>query len=99
MRSEPPQAGRTRARARAPTDVSRPTLGRILDCVQARGWVTTAEPGNGHPDRLTPLGRVLAQASGDVTDTVETVQSRRELAPQLPLDELELDSGVWPRPG
>ncbi len=81
----------TRRELRDATDVSRPTLGRILEGFEERGWVVTTGSGNGHDYSLTPLGRVVVESFTDAMATVETVQKLRELAPRIPFDELGLD--------
>lgn len=81
----------TRRELRDATGVSRPTLGRVLQGFEERGWVTNNGTGNGHDYSLTPLGRVIVEEFTDVMDTVETVQQLRELAPRIPFDELGLD--------
>jgi DNA-binding MarR family transcriptional regulator len=82
---------RTRRELRDATGVSRPTLGRVLDGFEERGWVASTGPGNGHEYSLTPLGRVVVEAFGDAMAAVGTVQKLRELAPRIPFDELGLD--------
>ena len=69
------------------TGVTRPTLGRILDDCEARGWVTH----QGRTFSLTPTGRLLVDSFTDLLDTVETTQRLREVAPYLPLDDLPFD--------
>jgi predicted transcriptional regulator len=81
----------TRRELRDATDVSRPTLGRVLDGFEERGWVANNGSGNGHDYSLTPLGRVIVEEFTGVMTTVETVQQLRELAPRIPFDELGLD--------
>ncbi len=82
---------RTRRELREATDVSQPTIGRVLDGFEKRGWVANNGAGNGHEYTLTPLGRVVVEAFTDVMATLETVQEIRELAPRIPFDELGLD--------
>jgi predicted transcriptional regulator len=81
----------TRRELRDATGVSRPTLGRVLDGFEERGWVASTGSGNGHDYSLTPLGRVVVEAFSDVMAAVETVQKLRDLAPRIPFDELGLD--------
>ncbi|MFC7225836.1 hypothetical protein N0B31_00340 [Salinirubellus salinus] len=69
------------------TGISRPTLGRVLTDAEARGWVDRA----GREYRLTPLGRLLFDAFGDLLETVETTQRLRAVAPHLPLAALPFD--------
>lgn len=80
-----------RRELRDATGVSRPTLGRILDGFEERGWVASTGSGNGHDYYVTPLGRVVVEEFTDVMATVETVQKLRDLAPRIPFDELGLD--------
>ncbi len=82
---------RTRRELRDATDVSQPTIGRVLDGFEKRGWVASDGPGNGHEYSLTPLGRVVVEAFTDAMATVGAVQQLRELAPRIPFDELGLD--------
>lgn len=81
----------TRRELREATDVSRATLGRVLEGCQERGWVTTNGMGNGHDYSLTPLGDVVVETVTDAMTTLETVQQLRDLAPRIPFDELGLD--------
>lgn len=81
----------TRRELREATNVSRPTLGRVLEGFEERGWVANNGSGNGHEYFLTPLGRVIVEEFTDMMTTVETVQKLRELAPRIPFDELGLD--------
>lgn len=69
------------------TGVTRPTLGRILDDCEARGWVTH----EGRTFSLAPVGRLLVTSFTDLLETVETTHRLREVAPFLPLDELPFD--------
>lgn len=73
------------------TGVSRPTLGRVLDGFEERGWVRSDGAGNGSDYSVTALGRVVIEEFTDVMDTMETVQQLQELAPRIPFEELGLD--------
>lgn len=78
---------RTRRQLRDAVDVSRPTLGRVLEGFEERSWIS-------QDDRhyaLTPIGRVLAEEFTDLMDTVETLQELGELAPYLPLEAIDFD--------
>jgi predicted transcriptional regulator len=78
----------TRRELRDRVGVSKPTLGRVLEGFEERGWVRT----NG--DRtyeLTPVGGLLASSFDDLMDTVEATQELRELAPALPLESMDFD--------
>jgi predicted transcriptional regulator len=77
----------TRRDLRDTTGISQPTLGRILDGFQERSWVTK----NGRGYELTPFGQLLADELGSLMDTVEAIQQLRNLAPRLPLDEMDFD--------
>jgi predicted transcriptional regulator len=77
----------TRGELRDVIGTSQPTLGRVLDGFQERGWATE----NGRGYALTPFGRLLADEFGGLMDTVETIQQLRELAPRLPLEEMDFD--------
>ena len=81
----------TRTQLRDATEVSRPTLGRILAGFRERGWVEPGGSGNGHDYTLTSLGRVVFEAFRDMMTTVNTVQELRELAPRIPFAELGID--------
>jgi len=81
----------TRRELREATDTSQPTIGRILDGFEERGWVTNEGTGNGGAYRLTPLGRLLAEEFGSLLDTVGTIQTLREIAPHLPMEEMDFD--------
>lgn len=78
---------RTRRDLRDAVDVSRPTLGRVLDGFQERGWISK----DGREYTLTPVGELMLDAFTDLTDVVETVQKLGELAPYLPLEEMDFD--------
>lgn len=82
---------RTRRGLHEVTGISQPTLGRILEGFEARGWATNGRNGNGSPYWLTPLGRLLAEEFGSLLDVAGTVQTLSELPPRLPLDEMDFD--------
>lgn len=78
---------RTRRELRDAVDVSRPTLGRVLEGFEERSWVS-------RDDRryaLTPIGQVIVEEFGELMDTVETLQEIGELAPHLPLEAIDFD--------
>lgn len=81
----------TRRELREATDISQPTVGRILDGFEERSWVSNRGNGNGGAYRLTPLGRLLADEFGSLMDTVGTIQTLQEIAPRLPLEEMDFD--------
>ena len=77
----------TRGELRELTDITQPTLGRILDGFERRGWIRKS----GKSYRLSRLGRVLADEFGQLLDTVETVQQLAELEARLPTDQMDFD--------
>lgn len=81
------EGGRTRRELRDAIGTSQPTLGRVLDGFQERGWVTK----DGREYSLTPFGRLLVEEFDDLMATVETIQQLRDLAPRLPLEEMDFD--------
>lgn len=82
---------RTRRELREVTGVSRPTLGRVLDGLEERGWAGTDGRGNGEDYSLTPLGRAVLEDFAALMETVETTRTLRGLAPRIPFDELGID--------
>lgn len=80
-------APRTRRELRDRTDVSQPTLGRILDAFEERGWVRP----DGQAFALTPIGRCFAEAFDDLLSSVATLQRLQPLATRLPLGEMDFD--------
>lgn len=88
--SELQDAGRTRRELREAIGVSRPTLGRILEGFEERGWIANED----REYELTPLGRLLVEEFTDLMDTVEATQKLRDLAPMLPTDEMDFDLGA-----
>lgn len=78
---------RTRRELRDSTGISQPTLGRILDGFQERGWVKMT--GRGY--ELSPFGRLLADEFEGLMETTAAIQHLRDLAPRLPLDEMDFD--------
>lgn len=81
----------TRRELHDATGISQPTLGRVLDGFEERGWATNGGNGNGGRYRLTPLGCLLAEEFGSLLDVVGTIQTLQELAPWLPLDEMDFE--------
>jgi predicted transcriptional regulator len=65
------------------TDVSRPTLARILDDLESRAWITQ----QGQDSRITPLG---AWVHEEFTDFLETMDTARQLRPVVPLLSTEI---------
>lgn len=85
--SELARESATRGDLRDAIDVSQPTLGRILDGFEERGWLTETD----RRYALTPFGRLVAEEFEALMETVETIQQLRELVPRLPLDHLDFD--------
>lgn len=81
---------RTRRELHAETDISQPTLGRLLEGFEDRGWAT-CDRTNSRPYELTPFGELVAAAFEDLLATVGTMQRFRALADALPLDEMDFD--------
>jgi predicted transcriptional regulator len=69
------------------TDASRPTVGRILDDFEGRGWVERT----GRRYELTPSGRLLTDAFVDLLDVVATEQRPRLAVRWLPTERIGLD--------
>lgn len=69
----------TRARLEASTDVSKVTIGRILDDFLDRGWIVKT----GDTYQTTPIGEVIATDFSQLRTTVETAQKLRSIAPYL----------------
>jgi predicted transcriptional regulator len=80
----------TRRALHEATDISQPTLGRILDGFEERGWVS-CDRTNGRTYDLTPFGEVVAAEFDTLLRTVSTMQRFRALAPYLPLDSMDFD--------
>lgn len=71
-------------------EISQPTLGRLLDGFEARGWIT-CDHAAGRRYRLTPLGTAVADGLTDLLATVATTQKLRPVAERLPLEEMGVD--------
>lgn len=84
------EGAHTRRELHEATDISQPTLGRLLDGFEDRGWVT-CDRTNGRTYELTPLGEVVAAEFDTLRRTVGTMQRFRALAPSLPLDRMDFD--------
>lgn len=78
---------RTRRKLREAVGVSRPTLGRVLAGFEERSWIAR----DGDVYAVTPIGRVLVEEFTDLMGTVEALQELGELAPRLPLEEMDFD--------
>lgn len=72
------------------TDVPQPTLGRILGGFEAIGWTTHG----GQEYALTPFGELVAREFLTLLKTIDTTQKLQEIAPWLPLAELEEEVGL-----
>lgn len=77
----------TRSELRELTGISQPTLGRILDGFERRGWIRKS----GTVYQRSRLGSLLADAFGHLLDTVETVQKLAELEERLPTERMDFD--------
>ncbi|WP_255196948.1 helix-turn-helix transcriptional regulator [Halorarius litoreus] len=77
----------TRAALHERTGISQPTLGRILEGFETRGWIRKT----GQQYRLSRLGTLLAEELARLLDTVDTIQRLTELESQLPTDEMAFD--------
>ena len=80
----------TRRALHEATEISQPTLGRILDGFEERGWVECDRTA-GRTYGLTPFGEVVAAEFEALLRTVNTMQRFRALAPMLPLQRMEFD--------
>lgn len=69
------------------TGVSRPTLTRILDDLDARTWIRQ----RGQECRITPLGLWIHEEFAALLETVEAERDLREAVPLLPFDRLPFD--------
>lgn len=79
---------RTRRDLEESTDMSQPTLGRILGDFERRHWVS-----NGHDGAysLTPIGSLLAGAIEELLTVLDSSRQLAELADTLPLDRIGFD--------
>ena len=77
----------TRAALHDETEISQPTLGRVLAGLQTRNWVAQ----HGQEYSLTSLGRLLAEEFADLLETVETIQELSDLTSVLPIEQLDFD--------
>lgn len=82
------RAERSRRDLHEATGISQPTLGRILDDFETRGWISNNHNG---AYNLTPLGVALADSVTAVLDVLETMDRLADLAALLPWDQLEFD--------
>ncbi|KTG07986.1 hypothetical protein AUR64_01780 [Haloprofundus marisrubri] len=77
----------TRTELYESTGISRPTLGRVLEGFERRGWIVKS----GRRYEITRLGALLADEFGRLLKTVETIQQLAKLEPRLPTDCMEFD--------
>lgn len=77
----------TRAELRELTGISQPTLGRVLEGFESRGWISKS----GNVYRLGRFGRLLADEFDRLLDTVETVQKLARLEARLPTEQMDFD--------
>ncbi len=80
----------TRQELVAATDISQPTLGRLLDGFEERDWVT-CDRTNGRRYELTAFGELVADEMDQLLTTVGTMQRFRAVAEDLPLDRMDFD--------
>lgn len=83
LRTEPLTRGDLRDR----TEMSRATIGRILDGLQDRAWVES----EGRTYRLTPFGRLVIAEFDRILEVTEAVQRLREVEASLPLSAMTFD--------
>lgn len=69
------------------TDVSRVTLGRILDELENRHWIVQ----NGHVCDITPLGEWVADEFGTLCETIEAEQRLRHVYRWFPEPGFDFD--------
>ncbi len=83
--SREPQARRELHEA---TDISQPTLGRILGDFEQRRWVSNHHNG---AYSLSPLGQLLSRSLENVLDVLETTDQLAGLVEHFPFDRLDFD--------
>lgn len=71
----------------AATDVSRTTLGRILNELDERGWAERTADGD---YVATPMGQLVAAEFTPLVESMRTVRELGEAAAVLPIDELSI---------
>lgn len=85
------ERGWTRRELHEATEISQPTLGRMISGFEESGWVAANGVGNGHEYELTPLGALIADSFTGLLDTAATVRKLRDVVPHLPFDEFDFD--------
>lgn len=68
-------------------DITRPTLGRILQDLEARLWIERTDQTHG----ITPLGAMVEDAFANLLDTMATECRLREVMPWFPAEQLPFD--------
>lgn len=81
------EGDRTRRALHETTGISQPTLGRVLAGFEERAWVAK----RGRRYTLSPLGTMLADEFEGLLDTARSIQRLRDLAPRLPLEDMDFD--------
>ncbi|WP_224333365.1 helix-turn-helix transcriptional regulator [Haloprofundus halobius] len=77
----------TRVRLHESTGISQPTLGRVLDGFERRGWIAKS----GRQYEITRLGALLADEFTHLLETVETIQQLATFEPRLPTELMAFD--------
>lgn len=80
----------TRQELHAATDISQPTLGRLLEGFEERDWVA-CDRTDGRVYELTAFGHLVAEELDDLLTVVGTMQRFRAVADDLPLDRMDFD--------
>ena len=78
---------RTRAELHEATGIIQPTLGRLLNDFEDRGWIRNG----GSAYSLTPFGALLAEEFDELVGVVDTMRAFREVSRWLPLEEMDFD--------
>lgn len=79
---------RSRRELHDATEISQPTLGRILGDYERREWVSNNHDGT---YALTPLGALIAGSVNDLLDAIDVATELSGLADQLPLARFGFD--------
>lgn len=77
----------TRQELMESTDVSRPTLARILDDLEARTWIIQ----NGQTCRITPLGKWIHEEFTALLETLGDERRLREVVRWFPSNRMQFD--------
>lgn len=81
------EENRTRDDVMDAADVSRPTLARILDDLEDRGWITQ----RGQNCRITALGAWIHEEFTELLETMATAEKLRDVVAWFPTDEGDFD--------